>query len=54
MIQAQHLDRLLELVFATFRNAIADASRDRAEGKSAWILEANRVFIVSVDLIFLH
>ncbi|WWD16353.1 hypothetical protein CI109_100779 [Kwoniella shandongensis] len=43
--QVQNLDRLLEVVFATFREAVAAA--DRADIAS-WVLEANKVFLYVV------
>ncbi|WVQ93625.1 hypothetical protein IAU59_000701 [Kwoniella sp. CBS 9459] len=41
--QVQHLDRLLEIVYATARAALGAANRNEV---SAWVSEANRIFIV--------
>jgi nuclear pore complex protein Nup133 len=43
--RVQHLDQLLGIVFATFRTALA--SSKKREDLSPWVLEANRIFIVS-------
>ncbi|WVF65992.1 hypothetical protein IAT40_000730 [Kwoniella sp. CBS 6097] len=41
--QVQHLDRLLEIVYATTRAALGAANRNEV---STWVSEANRIFIV--------
>lgn len=42
--QVLRLDRLLEIVFATFQAAVQSAGQ--GADLSEWILEANRIFIV--------
>jgi hypothetical protein len=44
--QVAHLDRLLETVFATFRAATSAPSANISE----WVLEANKIFLVSQEL----
>jgi hypothetical protein len=46
--QVQNLERILDIVFSTFRSSLSSA--DQRGDLSPWVLEVNRIFIVSAGL----